>query len=50
MREVIRFVCEDDQCKDVPCMAYENAIAHAELHKLQSLNVETIEAYLRAQT
>lgn len=49
IREVVRFVCDEAQCSDLPCMTEEQAVSHAELHKeesLLSLNVETIEAYL----
>jgi hypothetical protein len=50
IREVIRFVCDEPQCSDLPCMTEQEAIAHAELHKEESsLNVEKIEAYLWAQ-
>lgn len=44
--EVVRFMCDEPQCLELPCMTYDEAIEHAETHKKETLNGETIEAFL----
>lgn len=32
MEQVIRYLCDHAECKNLPCMTYDDAIGHAEEH------------------
>ena len=39
IKEVVHLVCDDAHCEGLPCMTFEEAVSHAEMHKAQKFTL-----------